>query len=774
MQQNDGVGKSCEYLLHENNLRTMLTNMYNAFWALKNSRSITKKLPNEIRNSDYAGDELTKSSMRGLCEWLSDISMLTKDDSTYCSVFLDPVRAVAKMRLELSHMVTSSADTDALVFAQMPYFDKKYNTQRIIISAVVPGLQAPMSVRVSIDGGATLGHGYHMFEGCQPMPLVNRIRQTSGTVRPTDRPVDLSEFDYLYAPLADVASLGRSLEMENFCEVPSTDIKPRQRLAAPFVTFGTVEIVRGPTVHVRSLDGKSHVKLVAEEQVSELSGRPHTDFENKLVRILGAQWYEPSGKRVSIPEDPAIYCIEADDDLGALRLQEACGRVRIRSTVHVDEIPDDLQKKLSNLQCISSTDVHISYVRRLTNNTVYTHFLNTVDNIRQLRLRYKINTIQITEEQVIDRRKSSVNGLAKVVTSKNYAALGNLLMDFVMQSDTCPVYSEESAAKSLDTTLDFYRLQMSRLRRFGAIEKTEGEWSLTKRGKDVVKHVAEIFAKRIPLASYPSVLSLDAFVVHGIPPSLMLTLLRSRALGNYKPAQQDKGKTNLYWIRQDLPAMDDRESDTIAMFVMLRRNVLEAMGQVSFPPTAVWIADNLRSKNGISASAFTVKQLLLEMAKDPDGPVRPDGDSWEYTVLARVQDMFEREKEKTLSEDEVRMKICIGAARKSEVGSAIESLERTGVVLQIGDGLFTHNSDVESKKRAQRDEKLEKIIMNVLSARGEAEDDSIMGTLVKFLDDAGMAGDALDKVVCARGVLNRMEDDGKVWRNGSRIIMWGR
>ena len=772
MQRNDGAGKRGEYLLHEDNLRTMLTNMYNAFWPLENSRNVIEKQPDKISDAEYAGDDLTKNSMRGLCEWLSDMSMLTKDDETYRAVFLDPVRIVATMRLDLSRMATSSADTDTLVFAQMPYFDKKFNAPRTIISTVAPGLQAPMSVRVSVDGNATYNHGYHLFESCQPMPLVNRIRQTAGTVRPNERPIDLSEFDYLYAPLGDVASLGQSLEMENFCEVPSTDAKPRQRLAAPFVTFGTVEMVSGPSVHVRSLDGKIHVKTVAEKQVSELSGGPHTDFEHKSVRILGAQWYEPSGKHARIPEDPAIYCIEVDDDLDALRLQEACGRVRVRGSIGADEIPDDLHKKLLRHSSISATERRISYARRLTGNAVHSHFLNAADSIRQLRSRYKINTAQITEEQVIDRRKSSINGLANTVTSKRYGALGTSLMGFVMQSDTSTEPSANADVKSPDVEPDHHRMHMSRLRRFGIVDKTEGDWHLTKRGKDVAKQVAGILASRIPTKSFPSVLSLDAFMADGIPPSLMLALLRSRALGEYDPAQLSDGKTDLYWIRQDLSSKGKKD-DTIAMFDALRRNVLDTMGRVSFPPTAAWIEDNMQAKNETPASAFTIKMLLSEMSKDGDGPVRPDGESWEYTVLARVRDLFEREKEKTMSSDMVAMKISMGAARKPEIVLAIKSLERANTVVQIKEGVFTHNSNVESKKDAQRDKELEKAIMDALSTQGEVDDDSMMNILVKFLGDAGMAGDAMDKVERARGVLNRMEEDGRIWLNGSRIVKQG-
>lgn len=753
MQHGKGK-KRGEYLLYEPNLRMMLTNMYNALRSTENSRKILEKTPDEIDQTEYGGDDLARNSMKGLCEWLSDMSVLTKDDDTYRSVFLRPVRAAAKMRLQLSGMRTRSSDVEALVFAQMPYYDTEYGVQRIILSTVVPSLQAPMSVRVS-TGRESFRHGYHVFKNCQPMPLVNRIRQTDGVMERSDRMTDLSEFDFLYTALEDIASLGRSLEMENFCEVPSQDAEPRQHLAAPFVTFGTVEMVSGPAVHLRSLDGQHHAKLIAADQVSELSEELR-GFERKPVRLLGAQWYEPNKYPDSVPENPALYCVEAVDDLGALRLQEACGRVRVRGSVHASQIPEGLRRQLLKRWCVSVEKERVSYARRRAHDGVSAHFFNAHDGI--CKMRTKLSSIQITEDQVIDQQKSDVHGLAAVLTSRKYRALGALLMDFVMQMDARAEYDESAVAGTRGVASDHAK-NMARLRSFGIMEKADNSWNLTKKGRDVARRVSKNLAGRI-LGNLPALISPDSLMAHGIPPSLALFLLRERALGEYRPARANAQTTEVYWILQQTKL--DEEAG--AKFEDFKLRVLEAMGSVSHSSTAAGIA------GGVRASAFTTGLLLSELSKVADSPVRPDGGSWEYTIVARVRGVFERGKQEIMSEDDVAGRIVVGLARKAEVRLAIESLVRAGTVARIEDGAFTHNSDLESKRGARMDEIVKDAVMDALSSVDGVEDDDLIRALVRLLGDAGMTGEDTDKIGRARGVLNRLEDEGAIWRSGSRIL----
>lgn len=750
-------GRRGEYLLYESNLRKMLTNMYNALRTTANSCSIMQKTPDKIGRGEYSGDELAQNSMEGLCRWLSGISALAKDDAAYRAAFLEPVRAAAKMRLKLSRMKTRSDSFDALVFAQMPHYDKEYKTQRIIMSAVVPGLQAPMSVRVSAESKDLRGHGYRVLEKCQPVPLANRIHQTGGQVRRSERRIRLSEFDFLYTALEDIRSLGRSLEMENFCEVPFVGAETRQRLAAPFVTFGKIETVSGPAVYVKSLDGEHLVKMAVENQIAELSGAPHLDFERKTARLLGAQWYEPDRDPNSVPEDPALYCIEADGDLGALRLQEACGRVRLRGSIPAGEIPEGMRGRLSELPCISAEKGSVEYARRGARGEVGTHFLEAHGGI--CRARKKINAVQITEEQVIDRRKSSVGGLAGVLVSRRCRALGALLTDFVMQADARSEYSEEAAARSLGMEPVRYGRKMARLRSFGLVEKTEG-WSLTGKGRDVAKEICKRKAGRIPKEGLPAVLSPDSLTDRGIPPSLALFLLRSGALGGYRQARTGGRTTEVYWTVQRREA---EAGDLACMLGDFERRILKAMGEVSHSSTAAGIAESA------GASAFTTELLLSEMSTVPDSPVRRDGGSWEYTVEARVLDLFEREKRKIMSEDDVTDRIGVGTVRREEVRGALESLVRAGAVARIQEGMFSHSSDLESKRGEQMDRVAKKAAVDALASQDGMDDGQMIDALVKILGEAGMQGE-MDRLECARRTLNRMEDEGLICRNGSRIL----
>lgn len=711
--EGDGVGDmdsvprsrtSGEFQLRENIVREALRNMYNAFDSTVNSHLIMEKIPGEIAEDEFKGDDNQRRQMRALCGWLHTISLLTKNDEVYQSTFLDPVRAAAHARLRMAGTATRSTSLEALVFACKPYYDSIYKVTRTMMSVVAPSLQAAMTVSVTSRDKKDSFYGYHVFDHCQPIPLVNRIHQTVGNVQQSTRQINLGEFDYLYTALDDIHRLSRSLEMESFCEVPSTSTDEDRRLAAPFVTFGKVVWADGPSVRVQQLDGSGQVTMMAVDQVSTLSGSPPESFEGKPVRILGVQWYEPSGKQNLPPEHPAIYCIEASNNVDTLRIQEECGRIRIRGSVHPSKIPADLRVAVTKLRCIHATEKSVSYVYRQSSDTVVSYFLDAQSKIRGLRTAMKINAVQVTEDQVIDQQKSGVNGLAKLIMSQDCRGLRIALMDFVAQNDIYREYGENVVCKALEMTPEQRRRRMSFLRYLGIMKRErEDDWSLTKKGKGVAMSVALKLADGIPSTDLPAVMSPDTLVDKCIPPSLALNIIRNGELGKYEPGRINGTATETQWINGNAQAKAAEESRAFEIYTSLKRRVLAIMGSRDNPLAAAKIADIQGDRS--RASTFTIHLLLTELSKA--GKVKLDGDTWEYPVMMRVSDLFDRAGGETIHKDDVvkMINVATSPARRSEVDAAVDALVMDGRVSHRGHGFI--NSDY---MRAKKDELKHEVI----------------------------------------------------------------
>lgn len=748
----------------------MLSNMYAAFiGSADNSRVILEVMPGEVGKGDYTGHDGARSSMKDMCEWLHSTYVLAKDPGIYRSVFLDPIRITAKMRLELSSINPSSTTIEALVFAKTSYFDRTFQSRRCILSVVAPGLRAPMTVRVSEDE-ESIRHGYHNFENCQPIPLVNRIHQTTGKLSPSERAVSLAGFDYLYTALDDIRHLGRSLEMECFCEVPTLEAGKKQCLAAPFVTFGTVHSVRGQSVSVQSLDGTKTVRMAATEQFSELSGATPDDFEGSIVRLLGTQRYVPSRDQVSDPEDPAVYAMEVGDK-ASLLVQEECGKVRLRGRVSAASISPTVRKDLSSLRCILYAGHTVSYVYSAPEDEVMACFVNAHSKIRDLRSKTKINAVQVSEAQVIDKRKSSINGLISLSTSKAYAPLSKVLLDIIMQNDMSGEYSADAAVELLCMQAGYYRRQMSFLRYLGVVEKDKGAWTVTKKGMRVAEGIALKAAGRIPQPDIPQVMHPDAFVKRGIPPSLTLGMLKSESLGRYTRATVGGYATNVCWKQECGRDEVEENRESARQYERHRTGVLAAMGSVPHPLAVSKIAEMVRARGG-EASVLTIDLLLSDLSNDGQGPVKRDGDTWVYTIVARVHDLFDKERDVTLSVDEVVARIKVGAVRKGEVSEALEALMNNGTLRQMG-GRFTHSSKIESKKEALARADTRNMITGMFSGRNAVDDDEIIDFVTRALGTAGDTRDPLDRVAYVREILNEMEREGAIWFNGRTVVKEG-
>lgn len=759
-----------EYLLHEGRLRKMLSNMYIAIiGSVDNSRTILEIMPGEIAEESYAGHDRTRSSMKDMCGWLQSMSMLVKDPKIYGTVFLDPIRTAARMRLALPHIQPSSTTVEAFVFAKMTYYDSEFKSRRHILSVVAPGLQAPMTVRMPGDEEA-MQYGYHNFEKCQPIPLVNRIHQITGRASPTKREVNLAEFEYLYTALDDIQHLERSLEMECFCEVPTLDEEKKRCLAAPFVTFGTIQSVRGQSIVIRSLDETKSIKMSATEQFSELSGAAPDDFEGKTVRVLGSQRYEPDRDQGNDPEDPAVYAMEAGDKADLL-IQEECGRVRLRGHVSVASVPASTRKGLLALRCISSAGSTASYIYRAPEDKIKGHFVNAHRKIRDLRSEARINAVQVTEEQVVDKRKSGIKGMIALLTSKAYAPLSRVLLGIIMQNDMNGEYNVDTAADSLRMQVGYYRRQISFLRHLGIVEKDKGAGSVTKKGMRVAEGVAIKMASRIPPSDIPWVMHPDAFVKYGIPPSLTFGMLKSQNLGDYTRATVDGRASGVCWERRSAGDAVEEGNGSAGQHKRLRISVLAAMGSVQHPLATSKIAELVRAGGG-QASAFAIGLMLSYLSNGDQGTVRRDGDTWEYTIAARVHDLFDMDREGTLSVDDVAARIRVGAVRKGEVFKAVEALENNGIIGQIGNG-FTHNSGIESKKEALARADTKRLIIGMFTDRNAIDDDDIIDFVTRALDAAGDTRDSLGKTTYVREILNEMEGEGTIWLNGRTVVRNG-
>lgn len=711
IQNITGNEKRCLYFLTETRLRTALTEMYNAILIGKNATLIRKENPWEIDPTEFGGAPLMKKNMGSFCCWIDNVRQFTKSDKVFREQLLTPVRIAAQLIEDYRKLDRRTADLCGWVFSKSKgYHDYVTGARRVTLSIVVPEIQTVMTVRVD-EEFAKNARGFVTFGASQPIPIVNRIHQQRPSNIAIERDVHLAEFDFLFTGFSDIENLGKSIEMENYCEISSAQSERRQHLGFPFVSSARILSVYGPSIDLAKTYGKPEV---IQMQISHhfYNNTNLTNLEEligKTVRIFGIQWYAARSKTDAVLEDPEILFIEPEEDVEMLKMEDIIGMIRIRGQMHTLEAERIAGKALTH-PSISKDDSFVYFKYRFSNSSpISLKYCSAISAIRELRQEIKMNDFQVTVEHVIDEKKMNVEGLASLI--RRCGILYDIMIDCLLQIDMTGLADFTKMTTRLSHPANIIKKKITFMRYLGIVEKEDNsKYDLTKAGREIaLKCMRSNFEKN--MLSGKNIVSIIDSHEEGIPSSIMLNCMRKGVFEGFLPLDVKGRKTEVLWHRGTRYIEDEKE--TVSSYVTLRNSIMDVMRSVSHPLTDMAIAEKI-SAGGHHVGCFITHIIMEEEMKA--GRVKASGESWEYPLAERIRHLFATNASSLFSEDEIIEKIGVGTIMSNEICKILQDFLERSIVTKIGDK-WTSNVDVEKKHEELEHKRIRETILALIDKR---------------------------------------------------------
>ena len=676
-------------ILNEKILSDTMNGLHNAVIVLENCKILQTSTPWDIDTSEHRGDFFQKQGMEYVCDFLEQLHSFTKSEQIFDEQFLKPIQIIAKKREGWSNNKNkASTDLEGWVFSiSKPTTTSRYSGPKITVSIVFPKLQSVMSLSISKETMNKTSSKYFEFTKCQPIGLVNRIHQVKGAIiSKTNKESSLSEFNFLFTSFNDIKLLGKSIEMENFCEVQSQNSEIKQHMAFSFVSFGKILNVQGSQVTLEGLDKSKIITFT-------INSKHYYDNANmvnpkkivgKYVRFFGVAWYNPNCESEIDLETPEIFLMQEENDLDRLKVEDEIGRIRTRNYISQSEIKKELREKIESENCIKLEKklVYFNYLK--SDDLICESFVSATTEIRHLRNKLKISKPIVTQEQVLDLGKMNDVGVKVIIqTSK---ILYEILMDYQMQKDLNGEYNQETTIKKLAGVHSeiFVKKKIWRLKYLGVFELGKNSEKITSGGKQILQKVVEeeITNNRLQLSEK---IRLENKV---IPPSIFLEYLRNSH--QYLPLVLDTNKkisTEIFWIKKGT----DLEHESLKMEYNTSLNlILEVMRSVSHSVTPQWISEELK-RNGEKISVFVIDKILHER-EEYTTSVLPDGDSWKYPVHSRLMDFFFAFPEKKFNLIEISNELLIPKSDREKTIRYLKDFEKSNLITDI-----TGNEELQKK-----------------------------------------------------------------------------
>ena len=396
---------------------------------------------------------------------------------------------------------------------------------------------------------------------------------------------------------------------------------------------------------------------------------------------------------------PEIFLMQEESDTDRLRFEDLIGAIRLRGKMSKSEAEKILYKEIPAEDSIEVKDDVVRFRYSGSYDRVCAEFLHTMSLIRTFREKFKTVASQLTEEYVIDEKKSNIQNMASLI--KHYRELYDILLNYQMQNDINGTYSIDYAFSKLAPLPEgIIKKKISFLKYLGIFEK-EKETKITEKGFKILAIASgkDLDTKFSSVSR--GIIDLNEIQNEGIPPSLLLEHLRGGKVRGYLPVMINKKKTELFWTLEG-KVTDSQEKLTSAYSEKMNL-ILEIMRSVSHPTTTRGISEKMREK-GFDIGNFTVNLLLNEIEKS--SRIKKSDESWEYTIEGRLLDLFMSYPDEMFDLDKIFEKIVIGTIYKKDVLRRLQDLTNANVISLINDK-WTLKKNIEEKTKSITEKKVQ-------------------------------------------------------------------
>ena len=691
-------------------LRRHLSNMYAAIVASTgNARLLLDRDPADVRREDAEGAAAAMDQLAEACTWL-DEARATCDPQAFDDAILGCAKRAASYLVEVRGAGASTDHFDSWVFAKSaPQDDAGAGAgARTVVSAIVPALEACMSVRMPPDAAAAISRGRYKLGPATPMPLTNRLHLVSGaTASPLPgRPPGLAGWDFLKASPHDLHALSDSIEMDAYCEIASVQDGLRHRLGAPVVVPGAVVDLDDHSVVIGGLGGEEVTAVRYGGSPPEPDGLPRGDDIGRAPvaygRFLVAVWYQPemqgdgevgSGEG-PLPRAAELLHFEAcgrdeaalDDLIGYVRMRgraEDAGALRAR-------YGPEWRSIASGAACLDVGGGAAEYRRIHTpGGSPAREFFSAVDDMRAAWSRCRTGgengSLPASPRDIVPEEGTDAAALSSWM-GRGAAANRTLLADMQHEFDRTGHWpGEREGAEPGRGGIPHHAAGLERL---GLLKRDGHVMSVTDKGRmalaasfrqDAAQHTAGKDILYLPE------------IESRVPASVLLWHLRNG--GDFERAAGPHGKNPLLWVRKGADAGLASELQRCeALLAEHHGLILECARTVNHEINARFVRGELE-KRGVRTAFLYASLMLEQLERAGRFEAARGGNSWVYPLRGRILDTMRGNRARAWDMDGILAAAGIGRNDIKSVDGALEGLAADGLVVGLEDGRWECSVD---------------------------------------------------------------------------------
>jgi|GEM_PF-6644729 hypothetical protein len=750
------------YFLVEAIIRPKLTEFYLTISkSTANARSMSSKDPWNIEPSAYEGTDMVKQCMRRVCHWLETVKDFCVDEEVFREQILDPMKIAAKYLVSVRNLKKHTTTVSGWVFEKSePYVDPNYGTRRITLSLVVPMLQTVFSIRMKEEEADRITNTTYEFDEVEPIPLVNRLYFVHPRYRESGKKPSLADWNFLKIGFGDHSVFKNSLELENFCEIQSSQHLGRHHLGAPFIVGGKMTSFREPTITIRSMiDEQSITFNMSDDLHKNMSLDKLEIMEGKFVRVMAIQWYDPTEDSEGTKR-PEVVFVEPESDLNRIVEDDMVGYVRMRTSVSLQDLAQRYrQVNPSNISALEISSGFAKFVHQeAPTDDVISEYLKAKSLLRDVRSAIKSDSlIQVSQHEVIDQIKVSIKGLAFLITK--YGLLSEIINFILRTKDEFGVWPmQEEILKYFDADKETIGKKIRWLRYLNLLEKNDARIACTKIGYDVAEIVSSEEIGKLIASLGTDIISIREVSNSIIIPSLLTRFLDTNSSG-FIPSIINKRKNRLYWIRNSANT-DDVVRRAEEDFSLSSGRMLSVMRKTNFPFTTMKVLEEMQ-KNGIPASFFVADITMKELAAI--GKLLRSGESWEYPLHERIIDFLRYNPDAFFSSSEIIRDNSIPLADQEKVHKILNELKAGGAISMIGGDTWTLSENLQDKIKRRIVSGTQAAISAILKSRSNGIDEHILsGMAERYVYEKCQGGPPIDRRKIVSEILSEMIKSGKV------------
>ena len=665
-------------------------------------------------DGETGGNRSIRGRMARLSEWLEDIHVISAE-SDFENSFMLPIKKAAEFLSYLRREdVSTSIDVDGLVFAvSSPYYDEIVDLERSTVSAIFPCLQSAMHVRVK---DTDIMPGWMTFKNVQPIPLINRMNPTKLEIAGLDNRPEIAGLDFLKCPLSCVDGFERSLAMENFCEVGSSNTD-RPKLGAPLVVCGRVKSVGTRHITVSSCDvaESDMTASISPELRREFESRQLQAIRGTWVRLLITAWYHGYDDDEKDRMRPQAHMIEEATEEQAIA-NEIIGCVRIFGSAKITDLKRRYGSIPEHLPLVVNGD-EVTLPSRQTDfkNAACIKFVDITADIHGARFKTGHHDLHCQPDDVFDDRLTKKYLLAKL---RKYKDMRLMLTRIIRYNEYHKPPTKKDLRELMDIRSGFSYYLWLLEHRFVHRDK-DGRLVATKAG---IEGALESIRGDIEHAIKPGAAIFLPDVDVGVPGSLAIKYLEKH--DSYSPITVDGHSCAVAWIRQG--ASDEDVSACKLKVDSMMEDVLDVFYSSYHSTTAEDISGKVANKGSRVPAAYT-NAILSTLERI--GRITRDGDSWRVPMRDKIERVITRSDE-ALSKEKIMQLAVVAGMHKYEVDDVLAALVKDGITRKLPDEKWIFREKLDRWEGRVVYEAAKKAAITLLGRRRSGMDkDMFMGHL---------------------------------------------